>query len=694
MSEERRELRSWSIEPRDRRVHAVSPMHLHEGRLLNSLLHEAHNISTSNNKINSSQANGLEKEQIEDAQLQHMIDKYQSQVLQQQQKQQQCIIGESEPPSYAHASSSKEASVEASTRENASSLKAKLLTSQKLLTALQDENSSLKQQCEFLKKKTTRLQQLESAYETIEREYETLTSQKERQDSLEKTIRAKLENQLMSYATENEMLREQVDKLTQRLQIEPQADQLNKLNLILNEMIPQNKELLACKERQKMDIEALEITLKDQRNHIQILEKALSNAQEKVWRKDKEVEELTAGAERAAALQRAVEKSVLDKQKREEEWNRERSQLEMENAQLKMQIAKESVSVGVKKSAGARSPDSEETVAKLKKSLHAKDDRIMQLEKSVIELEAKFHEEMQRNKMAIATQSDTLSGKLKRMEEEKSEKDRKIAELTEEKQRLSEKLEEERKNSESRVNLLQREIDRLRSGDERRFREDMARMEQMRLKIADRRCFTTDRVRNRLELFQSLQSHSCVSPNFRFNNNANNHGRTSSGSRVTAPTHSHSRTHSASALLSCELANDVSQLSDTPLDLSSGTGMASDNISANLNAINSKGSASISSPFLHNPSYKEMPFLAADSPQSDELYKSSLSNGYSYSSKPLRYDVPSFIANGTTSSIMQRLQPRISDPVPKEPENCINKSDFLINDNNENHKSGEEVWNV
>lgn len=63
---------------------------------------------------------------------------------------------------------------------------------------------------------------------------------------------------------------------------------------------------------------------------------------------------------------------MLDKQKREEEWSRERSQLEMENAQLKMQLAKESVTVGVKKGAAARSPDSEETVAKLKKALHAK----------------------------------------------------------------------------------------------------------------------------------------------------------------------------------------------------------------------------------------------------------------------------------------------------------------------------------
>lgn len=55
------------------------------------------------------------------------------------------------------------------------------------------------------------------------------------------------------------------------------------------------------------------------------------------------------------------------------------------------------------------------------------------------------------------------------MEEEKSEKDRKIAELTEEKERLSEKLEDERKSSESRTSLLEREIDRIRNSDDRRY---------------------------------------------------------------------------------------------------------------------------------------------------------------------------------------------------------------------------------
>lgn len=62
---------------------------------------------------------------------------------------------------------------------------------------------------------------------------------------------------------------------------------------------------------------------------------------------------------------------MFDKRSREDEWNRERAQLEMENAQLKMQLAKESVSVGVKKGSSARNPENDE-LTKLKKTLHAK----------------------------------------------------------------------------------------------------------------------------------------------------------------------------------------------------------------------------------------------------------------------------------------------------------------------------------
>uniref|UniRef100_A0AAF5PKW8 Angiomotin C-terminal domain-containing protein n=1 Tax=Wuchereria bancrofti TaxID=6293 RepID=A0AAF5PKW8_WUCBA len=662
MDGERRELRSWSIEPRDRRVHAVSPMHLQEGRILNSLLHEAHNISSSSNKINAQQVDDTGIDAAEDTKLQQMISKYQSQVIQQQLSNRNnheliksfaasAVTAQQQMPPMSHSqpclitiNDQKNELVTESVSpvyhpsppfdsgEHAN-LKAQLTANQNLVRALQDENSALKQQCDFLTLKASRLQQLEKAYETIEKEYENLTAQKERQDNLEKAARMKMEQQIARYASENEMLRMKIAELIRRIQAEDQSEQINKLNLLLSEIIPQNKELMTCKERQKMDIEALEVTLKDQRNHIQILEKALGNAQEKAWRREKEVEELTERVERAESLQKAVEKSMFDKRSREDEWNRERAQLEMENAQLKMQLAKESVSVGVKKGSSARNPESDE-LTKLKKTLHAKEDAIAQLEKNVIELEAKFHEEIQRNKMAIATQSDTLSGKLKKMEEEKSEKDRKIAELTEEKERLSEKLEDERKSSESRTSLLEREIDRIRNSDDRRFREDMARMEQMRLKIADRRCFTTERSRNR-----------CV-----------HHGRTSSGTRA-GFVHIHLRANSATALLPTDLhlssPDALPTSADIPLDLSNDSSATSAAAAAVITSTRSTSKALTT--FRHSSSCQEDIFADQNSvSDAKEIYGTNL-NGYTRPiSIPPHYDLAFSDSKGLYSKISNR----------------------------------------
>ncbi|VDD84980.1 unnamed protein product [Enterobius vermicularis] len=584
-------MRNWSVEARDRQVHAVSPMHLQESRLINSLLNEAQNISKSNNKINT-QSNGCEPDKGNPSELQKMLEKYQTTVLHKQQQQHQqnqqeqqqlqqrignsqnsheiirsfgsaspavqihntqmshsqpCLVtalsekvgvpGASAPPSYPQASSSFDSS---KVRETAN-FKTQLASTQRILGLLHEKNAALKQQCDYLNKKALRLQKLEAVCKTIENEYENLTAQKERQEELEKAHRAKMEAQLAKLYNENKMLHQRVEELGQWLRMDHPNEQVLR---VINEMIPQNEELRKCKERQRMDIEALEVTLKDQRNHIQILEKALTNAQEKVWRKEKEVNELSGNVQKAFSLQKALDKMKGEMQAREAEWNRQRTQLEMENAQLKMQLTKECVLLGVKKGTIARSPDNDELL-QLKKTLHASDARVTELKKKIAEMESKHLEELQRR----ATQIDALTTKVKELEEEITDKDEKVAELEKENELLNEKLENEKKNSKKRLTKLEKELERTRNSDERRFREDMAKMEEMRLKIADRRCFTADRLRCRI----------------------NSHCRTSSGSFGVCQ--SHARTHSAAALIPgsvpISLASTSSSPPEGPLDLSS-----------------------------------------------------------------------------------------------------------------------------
>lgn len=125
-----------------------------------------------------------------------------------------------------------------------------------------------------------------------------------------------------------------------------------------------DKELAAVKDRQRLELEAQNATLEEQRTHISMLEKALSNAQERLAKREKVIfllrnaplqwkffavlshndfevcDELTLAAERANHLQRLLHETLLDKQARDETHAQERTQWEMDMTQLKMQLNK------------------------------------------------------------------------------------------------------------------------------------------------------------------------------------------------------------------------------------------------------------------------------------------------------------------------------------------------------------------
>jgi hypothetical protein len=63
----------------------------------------------------------------------------------------------------------------------------------------------------------------------------------------------------------------------------------NRLNMLLAQLIPTNKELQTVRERQQLEMDAQRNTLEEQRNHIHILDKALHNAQMKVVALEQEV---------------------------------------------------------------------------------------------------------------------------------------------------------------------------------------------------------------------------------------------------------------------------------------------------------------------------------------------------------------------------------------------------------------------
>lgn len=102
-----------------------------------------------------------------------------------------------------------------------------------------------------------------------------------------------MEQQIQRLAKNNEFLQRENDRLNAMFNEPKQQEfynlndnisndrQINELSIIVNDLIPKNKELMAIEERQRIELEAQTTTLEEQRTHIDMLEKALLNAQER-----------------------------------------------------------------------------------------------------------------------------------------------------------------------------------------------------------------------------------------------------------------------------------------------------------------------------------------------------------------------------------------------------------------------------
>ncbi|EPB67027.1 hypothetical protein ANCCEY_13884, partial [Ancylostoma ceylanicum] len=102
-------------------------------------------------------------------------------------------------------------------------------------------------------------------------------------------------------------------------------------------------------------------------------------------------DELTLAAERANHLQRLLHETLLDKQARDETHAQERTQWEMDMTQLKMQLNKVckdfSQNGSLKRISRLAGDSGDETINRLKKTMYAKDERITQLERTIVELQ-------------------------------------------------------------------------------------------------------------------------------------------------------------------------------------------------------------------------------------------------------------------------------------------------------------------
>ncbi|XP_076250098.1 uncharacterized protein LOC143189963 isoform X2 [Rhynchophorus ferrugineus] len=310
-------------------------------------------------------------------------------------------------------------------------------SSSEMVEILIKENSALKHELENCYLRVEKTHKLEQEILKVHKAHEELVQSCDRRERLERAARARLQADCRRYQDLSRTLRDQVDMLsTQVLSRSPGPDangpenlrrELNKREGIIKQLIMQNRELAAAKERQEIELAAQRATLQEQRTHIDILDTALTNAQGNVVRLEEENRKKQVYVERVAQLQRALYSLQLASDRREETERKLRLQLERELQRTK-------AAQGERKG-GWDSPNGSESesASELKRQLREKDEKIMRLEGDCAKLEQRFLEESALRQAAIDAASIPKDAKIAALEKTSQETEKIIAEARNEK---------------------------------------------------------------------------------------------------------------------------------------------------------------------------------------------------------------------------------------------------------------------
>lgn len=167
---------------------------------------------------------------------------------------------------------------------------------------------------------------MEQEVANIYRVHEELVQSCERRERLERTARTRLQSDCRRLQELNRALRDQVEVLQQQL-ITTTAQQQQQLSstgrtqqdLLITQLIQQNKELIDANKRQHIEIQAQSATLEEQRIHINVLDSALKRLEEEIRQKQlyqKQLQSLLGANERRDKLRLQLEDEMSKEQGR------------------------------------------------------------------------------------------------------------------------------------------------------------------------------------------------------------------------------------------------------------------------------------------------------------------------------------------------------------------------------------------
>ncbi|VDP06573.1 unnamed protein product [Soboliphyme baturini] len=335
-----------------------------------------------------------------------------------------------------------------------------------MMNLVTEENRFLRLELESYIKKTFKLQQvlyecLELQYQKIQREYEELVRRQEKREQLEQQMHMKMQQEIARLKEFNYQLNEQLENaLTQmsQYQMDEVEDhelkhEITRRDMMIAQLITQNKELLAAKERYTIELDAQRATLEEQRAHIQILDKALINAQEKVLKAEEQSRKKNIYVQKAEELQRALHTFQDGMKKREDNHKRIRAQLEKELAHLQIQ-KKENQNKAL---SSTSLQDLKSTTVNLRRDLQDKEEQMLNLQSEVVRWQEAYYDELKKQEAALSEAASSKDARIRILEENSSKAEKLIEVAQSESKRYLEDL----RNAKNKVGDLETRVQSL-----------------------------------------------------------------------------------------------------------------------------------------------------------------------------------------------------------------------------------------
>uniref|UniRef100_UPI00398E4E62 angiomotin-like 2a n=1 Tax=Pristiophorus japonicus TaxID=55135 RepID=UPI00398E4E62 len=274
---------------------------------------------------------------------------------------------------------------------------------QQMVEMLLKENENLRKELDGHTEKSAKIQKLEREIQRISEAYDNLMKASSKRETLEKTMRNKMEGEMRRLHDFNRDLREKLDSAN-KLMASRECEISEDGQSILSKLITQNRD-----EQQEKELLRRELTLshsrnEEQRRRMELLDQALNSTQSKVVRLEDELRKKRAYVEKVEKLQHALTQLQAACEKREHLELRLRNRLEQELKSLRTQ----------QRQAMTQNPGaSEYSAPALMELLREKEERVLALEADMTKWEQKYLEESTMRQFAMdaaataATQRDT-----------------------------------------------------------------------------------------------------------------------------------------------------------------------------------------------------------------------------------------------------------------------------------------------